>query len=321
MSNVRLPNTVKNAEELKSLLELLASVKDDDVVDFTDFRFYIPAAIVAVLAMLKKKCARIGPSQDKAPRYLLRIDFFKIARPGLIFKENFVRREALTFSTIQTITQTSSEQEIAQKICADVIKNVKKKKQKLDTAASENIRRTITYAVGEIFRNVVQHSGANGFVFSQYFPATDFVHIGIADYGIGISESFRQCNSEFYDPENDDDVSLLEKAMHDRTSSKFNMPSPPYGMPENQGVGLTRVDSICELLFGRFFIASGNACYSRDGIRKTCAPLGNFSFPGTVVGIEIPMLQLDNYPFDELIIEAEGVSDESEMNAFDNLFV
>ncbi len=320
MRKILLPSKVVTPRQLRGLLALLADVKTDDVVDFREFRFYVPVAVVAVLSVLKKTEARILPQIEKQHKYLQRIDFFRIARPNLAYEEPFIRKEEKTFTRIQTVSATTNELNVAKNVCFDILKNVEMKKGHPSSEKLDNIKSTITYALGEIVRNVIQHSESQGFVFSQYFPERDIIRIGIADCGIGIRESFRRNNSEFFDPESDDDVSMLQKALRDRTSSKFNVPRP-YGLPDNQGVGLTRVDSICELLYGSFFIASGSASYFRNGENAGYEPLPGAAFPGTVVGIEISPFQLDNYPFPELISEAEGLGGQLEDDRLDALFL
>ena len=320
MRKILLPSKIATPRQLRGLLALLADVKTDDIVDFREFKFYVPVAVVAVLAILKKTGARILPQIERQHKYLQRIDFFRIARPNVALKESFTRKEEKTFTRIQTISATTSELNIAKNICFDILKNVEMKKGRSSSEKLDNIKATITYALGEIVRNVIQHSESQGFVFSQYFPKRDIIRIGIADCGIGIRESFRRNNSEFFDPERDDDVSMLQKALQDRTSSKFNVPGS-YGLPDNQGVGLTRVDSICELLYGSFFIASGGVCYSRSGKNAGYEVLPSTAFPGTVVGIEISSFQLDNYPFPELISEAEGLGGQLEDTCLDALFL
>lgn len=305
---------------MRKLLETLASIGRTDTVDFSEFKFYTPPAVAATLAILEKAKSKILPSHSQQPAYLQRIDFFRILRPNMEFPEPFTRHPAKTFTPIQTISRTASEISIAKTICADVITNVQERKRSISSSASDNIRNALTYSIGEIVRNVRQHAGANGFIYSQYIPSTDVIHIGIADCGMGILESFKSNNSEFFDPKVDNDTSMLQKALCDRTSSKFNILSP-YGAPENQGVGLTRVSAICELLYGRFFIASGSATYYKDGSTPGQITTLKNSFPGTVVGIEFPSFQLDNYPFNELISEAENPGGTDTENRFEELFI
>lgn len=305
---------------MKRFLESISCITKECVVDFSDFKFYIPAATLALLCTMEVRNAKRLPAEN-LNKYLQRIDFFKILRPDLEFKETFSRHEELNFCVIQKISKSSNEQRIAKNIS-----NIIRRNKAFSDA--ENVINTIEYSIGEIVRNVIQHSNSHGYICAQYYKnrngvANDVIKIGIADPGIGILESFKQNNSEFYTP-NDTHLSMLKKALRDRTSSKFNVRGP-YDAPDNQGVGLTRIAAICahEDVFGYFFIATGDAFYYRDGRKPPVEGTFHGNFQGTVLSITLPVQKLDKIPFVELLSETEQEASLPQPNSqkIDELFI
>lgn len=90
----------------------------------------------------------------------------------------------------------------------------------------------IEYAVSELARKVLNHSRQNGFIATQYASRSDYVRLAIADYGIGIKESFR--GTEHWQ-EGFTDVDAIKKALEPEVTSKSI--NQTIGYSNNAGKG------------------------------------------------------------------------------------
>ncbi|MCC5788584.1 MAG: hypothetical protein JJT75_03035 [Opitutales bacterium] len=111
---LRLPTRVTEFN-LAPYLQLLAEGNGHEKVfiDFARVRFFIPVAITATVAIVRKwvdegvQVTLINHKDNPAFSYLQRIDFFK--KLGLSYKEDFQRRKAKNnFVTLQEVTKQSN---------------------------------------------------------------------------------------------------------------------------------------------------------------------------------------------------------------------
>lgn len=163
---------------------------------------------------------------------------------------------------------------------------------------SENNAVVVKYIIGELVRNVLEHSFAkNGaIVAAQYYKKTNRVSIGICDTGIGIWKSM---NANWH-PKND--IEAINLAL---TPGITGTTRKEGGTAENAGAGLFFIKSIAKTTRNYFVIYSGTAEYTllkhdarvkvaprlyadptRDHHSKTnSAP----SFQGTLVAVDISL--------------------------------
>jgi len=261
-------------------------------LDFSAVQYYIPAAIAALLARADFAVqnglpVRVhGLDQCQNRRYLQRIDFFE--QLGIPLEEDFVRHDPKqNFVPIQEVTPalvTFRTNDTATRLAECVA-----------GADSGDVFQLAEYALGEIIDNVCQHAGRRGFASGQYTPKTDMTRIAIADAGIGILESFRQSGSPRY-REGMTHTQILELALSAWSSSKAHMKNQ-YGEPMNRGVGLTMTRFMVAESYGPFFIASGNAWWSRNGLADE--RMGQFrdgiQIAGTMVSAGFRRDQVDEY--------------------------
>ncbi|MCC5913553.1 MAG: hypothetical protein JJU46_04180, partial [Balneolaceae bacterium] len=170
--------------------------------DFAEVEFYIPAAWVSLLALIKKlKSEGVDvtfENLDKESdlfRYLQRIDFLKNC--GLDYPENFKRREqGHRFVPIKTINRKNLHGSLSTTNTSELSSEVAKclapeEAQYIESSNSaeefENYDETktslldfIEYSVSELSNNVLAHSKSNGFISAQYTPTTNYVRVGIA---------------------------------------------------------------------------------------------------------------------------------------------
>lgn len=152
--------------------------------------------------------------------------------------------------------------------------------------STDAVLRFSQYALGEIIANCQQHAGKPGFVAAQYVARNDCARIGIADFGMGIRESFREAESPHFQ-EGMSHSDALEKAMTPWVSSKTHRKSGPYGESPNRGVGLKMVRHMLGDSFGEMLISSGDAWryYRGNGSVVTGVLPGGGVFPGTCVSL------------------------------------
>jgi hypothetical protein len=114
----------------------------------------------------------------------------------------------------------------------------------------DDVMRASTHCLGELLRNVVEHSGgATGVACAQYYPGLNRVSIAVADCGIGLRTSLERNY-----PEVRTDLDAVIKAVEPGSTG-----AAPYlyGGTENAGLGLYVSKQIAKLSGGSFALASG----------------------------------------------------------------
>jgi anti-sigma regulatory factor (Ser/Thr protein kinase) len=151
------------------------------------------------------------------------------------------------------------------------------------------IAATLKYAVSEIIDNALQHAGfAHGAVVgAQAYPnmADRPIDVVVADCGIGIRQHLTQ--HPLYRSLTDD-AEALRIALTPNVTGVYRHRAagerPDPQASENQGIGLSVVNSLARRNAGRLVVWSGRAIYdSRQGI----APMP-VAWPGTAVFLRLP---------------------------------
>lgn len=178
--------------------------------------------------------------------------------------------------------------------------------------------RVIKYIVGELVRNVLEHSHApdGAIVAAQYYKKTNRISIGICDTGVGIWKSMNRS----WHPKTD-----LEAMRLSLTPGITGTTTKEGGTGDNAGAGLFFIKSIAKITRSYFVAYSGSAEYTllkhrsdikglptlyadpfRDRHTKTNeAP----QFDGTLVAIDI---SLDETPeFASLLSMISDVYDDA----------
>jgi hypothetical protein len=131
--------------------------------------------------------------------------------------------------------------------------------------SNDEVRQLIRYAIFEFLMNVKQHSRAAGFIMSQYYPKTGLYHIGVADYGIGIRQSFLESTSPFLKGmENSNDSDWLDSAIRPKFSSKTHLRNANGSRSDNHGVGLSITRAFTRECLGRFQLISQYGLLDHD---------------------------------------------------------
>ncbi len=120
---------------------------------------------------------------------------------------------------------------------------------------SEENTTVIKYVIGELVRNVLEHSFSKdgAVVAAQYYKKTNRVSIGICDTGIGVWRSMQT----YWHPKTD--IEALRLAL---TPGITGTTRKEGGTSENAGAGLFFIKSIAKITRNYFAIYSGHAEYT-----------------------------------------------------------
>lgn len=147
---------------------------------------------------------------------------------------------------------------------------------------AENIATPLSYVMGEIICNVIQHAACCDVYFSSFFEGNT-IDICIADMGIGIYGSYVKAGKYLSDI-SDNEAEALRLA-NEGYSTK-NLP-----MAENRGFGIsTSRNMVVKGLGGTFSILSGNALQLSSPDKEDVfirLPQG-VEWQGTMVFIQLP---------------------------------
>ena len=252
-------------------------------------------ALTAALALkVGKKNAVIKGRVPKSARYWDRMglyDFFDTDSP---FKDYEHKESAGRFVPISVIKNGTDQS----KFVTDIIP--------LYHLNEENSK-ILSYIIGELVRNVLEHSySKNGAVVAaQYYKDSNRISFAICDTGIGLWKSL-----QIWHPKTDKEA--LKLAL---TPGVSGTTLKPGGTAENAGAGLFFIKSIAKISRGYFVIMSGDSSYTLlktrpdiknklniDPFEDHCAFSDKISrFDGTLVAVD---LKLNDTPeFSNLLAE------------------
>lgn len=293
MQTVTLPAQIK-ANGLLSFLSQLGTARDKDVVmDFTALRKVTPAGLVALTATVarwKKEGRSVnfrGLSECSITEYLQRMDLLKACEVKL--PEDFQRHDAKgRFVPVRPVAHPvdTMGHEMAACLAPGGEEYGHPKSELYDLA---------WYVLTEAGNNVRQHSGGSGYASAQVNRFEGFVRLALADNGMGILQSFRNAGVPW--SHSADDLGAIQKALEPRVSCK---PSDP-----NEGVGLTLVSNLAQLMKAWLLIVSGQGVLQiNEGSAPKFSVLPeNGNYRGTLVALTFKQSSVHNYF--ELLHEAK----------------
>jgi hypothetical protein len=151
---------------------------------------------------------------------------------------------------------------------------------KLQLGFTERQRGPLSYLMDELTHNINDHSGAKeGFVFAQYYPASNFLDLCICDHGKGIYQSYIDTGK--HNPKNE--IESIRLAI-----SGFSTKD----RAESKGFGITTSKRMLTAgLRGKFFLWSGNTAYIESVERVSIIKIPkNCYFQGTYIALRIPTI-------------------------------
>lgn len=254
-----------------------------------------PAVLAAVAALgltLQPDAIQFDEITAKSGHYLDRMGLFKILKKESPFSISS-HEPAGRFIPITQI----KNQEEQSRFITDMIPLLHLKPEKVDA---------IKYTVGELVRNVIEHSQSeNGaIVAAQYYQEQNVIRLGICDTGVGIKRSMQHA----WGPKHtENDIDAIKWALVPGVSGTTMREG---GTGENAGAGLFIVKSISMITRDYFVLYSGTGVYrllkrrpdvrvirlnsipDRDRNSQTNdAP----NFPGTFVAIDISLDKIDEF--------------------------
>lgn len=254
----------------------------------------IHPVILTIIAALSKT---VGPNKitidnvtATSGHYLARMGLFNAMGKGSPFKI----AEHESAGRFIPITQIRNQKEQS-KFITEMIPLLHLKPNQADA---------IKYTMGELVRNVLEHSSADqgAFVAAQYYPKANMVRLGICDTGVGIWRTIHNAWPV------KTDIDAIKLAL---TPGITGTTRREGGTDLNAGAGLFFIKSMAMVARDYFIIYSGTGLYKltkRDKRTKGMPRLrANPSddkhaesnkvsnFPGTVVGIDISLDQTKEF--------------------------
>lgn len=255
---------------------------DDDIeVDWSGAGFVSPAQAAAAAALQLHATARGFDFSIRDPRpkllpYLQRIDYYKaVGRPR---EEKFTRHEAGDRFIPLTLVPIDELKADPNGVCAN-LKNMITN----HIGMSQSVSDSLDLSLGEIVDNVVQHSASisPGVVCAQYYPASAYVEICVADCGIGIPRSMG--NNPKYAGKSDRD--LLDMAFERGTGEWFG--NSVLGTSKaSGGMGLSFATALVQAVEGHIWAVTREAAIHI--FARGREPLDGLHYPGTLVVMRIP---------------------------------
>ena len=278
-----------NLRNFKSFVELL-DLSHPEKLEITTHDKWVtvhPANLVIAAALaiqIGKENTEIIGKVPETGRYLDRMGLYELTKTSSPFVYS-KKEEAGRFVPIKII-KTSEDQS---RFITDMIPLLH---------LSEKNARVVKYIIGELVRNVLEHSFTkNGaIVAAQYYRKTNRVSIGICDNGIGIWKSL----NTYWHPKND--IDALKLAL---TPGITGTTRREGGTAENAGAGLFFIKSMAKITRNYFVIYSGRGEYTLLKYKKRIKGMPRLyadpnrdphseannapSFQGTLVAVDISL--------------------------------
>ncbi len=203
----------------------------------------------AVLALITAMAMRAGKKNVKfenltatSGSYLDRMGLFEFTNQTSPYSIN-KKEESGRFIPV-TVIKNSTEQS---KFITDMIPLLHLPADKTDA---------IKYTVGELLRNVLEHSRSSdgAIVAAQYYKKSNTIRIGICDGGIGIQKSLQQ----FWASQAKSDIEAIKWALVPGISGTTRKEG---GTEDNAGAGLFFIKSIAQVARSYFMIYSGSGIF------------------------------------------------------------
>jgi len=244
---------VSNMEQLYKSLSLPDSQPGTIYVSMDEMDFYTPNAICALLAQMyrwkavdNRELVVILGKYNRVVGYIKYMGFFE--KLGIKVQGSVAKRGNERYMPISEIQKDTKVDKVANDLVEAAMHG---------HSSNDEIRRLLSYAVGELLKNVQQHSCGTGYIMAQYF-SNGLFQIGIADNGIGIKQSYISSFSPRAKGKEDwTDAQWIDEAIKCQSSSKVHLTSSVNGeWPVNRGVGLTMCRLFAKECLGHFQMVS-----------------------------------------------------------------
>lgn len=292
---------VRRADTLERALAIVAAIEraeENPVVNFEELSFLTPgAALVIASALRRRKFTSRTSEHASGFGYAGHIGFFDACGISDVGNAIGHAKGGPGYSPIRALS------------CEDIRRGAHDRGLEIAQALAgpaENLGRiiarrafgpsfgTVTFAMREVMRNVIEHSGANEMWYAgQYWEDANMVEVAVLDEGVGLRTSLMR-NPENGDVE--DEATAIRLAMRAGVSE---IPKDQRGQGnDNSGFGLYLVRRLCLRGNGAFSVVSNDAALEESAIAETSLPS---AFVGTLLQLRLDVAGLDD--FDALLAE------------------
>jgi len=295
MLHVKLPShpTARNLPGLLAAANRMMQASSELVCDGSQLAFIDPCGLavfecVADHLMAKNIPVRLENFSDQQLSYISRMD----ALSGLLDKDVELgtrrdRQDALL--VVNKVSSCRQSDETARKLTESLIGGMSDLSEEEEPdemtcmTRRDALEEPLAYIFTELLDNVFQHGGKHGFepsawVCAQYYPTSDRVQFAIVDDGCGFLASL----GEHPDLPAKTDAAAIRLALKEKVSGNPTLLLKGADHSANQGIGLTVVSRIVQMIRGRMWIASGKAALELDG--QAC-PTGGWQ--GSILTAEL----------------------------------
>lgn len=260
---VQLPARAGSAD-MQDLIKALAVPdlnKGDIFVSMSEMEFYEPSAVCALLAQLTRwklvdgRAVTVLPCtrRNAVVGYIRHMGFFQ--KLGITDGGATAKGATANYVPIEEVKGDTKVDAVALKMVKAAMSG---------RSANDDVRQLLCYALGELLKNVQQHSRGTGYVMAQYYE-TGLFQIGIADNGIGIKESYiSSLSPKVKGREGWTDAQWVDEAIRCQSSSKVHLVGSMGEGPINRGVGLTMCRLFAKECLGHFELMSRSGCLSHE---------------------------------------------------------
>lgn len=170
-----------------------------------------------------------------------------------------------------------------------VVDTVERESARLSQVLSNNnkeLKKTLTYSIREIMRNIVEHSESDYIWFAaQYWPTKNRVEVAILDEGVGIKKTLKTNRRLKIESQKEALLLSLEPGITRRKKTRFDR-DDPYA---NTGFGLYMTSRICKN-GGDFAVCSGRKILV---LHKRGNYFFNTSFSGTAIRMRLTISRME----------------------------
>lgn len=262
------------------------------VFDHQNLGFVTPFGMLLIGAKIRRFCSKRQTTQFfdrnyKGKSYAANMGFFHSVnqpfgkKPGeLKGNTNYIPISDVSIKQLGIKARFNTEH---------MVESVERKAKKLAIVLCNedpDLLDTLTYAIREIMRNVVEHGDVNKIWYAgQYWPTKDIVEVAILDEGIGIKKSLLK--NPKLDIKDDEDALLLAIEPGISGNTKPFDANDPFS---NSGFGLFMTSRICQE-GGDFVICSNSRLLHINARRRV---IKNINFQGTAVRLRLKVSKIES---------------------------
>lgn len=178
----------------------------------------------------------------------------------------------------------------------DAVQTVLQSTIELQSSADKRIKTPLSYMLAELVDNIKEHSeSSHAYIFAQYLPQENAIHLCIADSGITIYSSYIKANRHLEQIQDNEAQALWLANKGYSTKDRPETENRGYGISSSQRM-------LVKGLGGSFFMFSGKAFYGYEGDEEKLANLPDgLEWNGTIILMKIPCCVPADFNYNDYI--------------------